>query len=208
LSPLLFNIALAVLDEHMTAPWTEGGNMSTQYKRRARRRNGLPNWRYVRYADLCRARHKSAYAEHRIMPSRPGDCLVRAVGGSCCRHNPPDVHAAQPEPGDQQNDRVVPLPARVVPVDRLRDPGYLAGIPYRRDPGLPGRACRRDRPQAAGIDQAFGGREPQERPHRAQFLLDRLDLVSGQRRDERPDRGRVTGGQPAAGASERDELPG
>ncbi len=51
LSPLLFNIALAVLDEHMTAPWTEGGNMSTQYKRRARRRNGLPNWRYVRYAD-------------------------------------------------------------------------------------------------------------------------------------------------------------
>jgi hypothetical protein len=51
LSPLLFNIALAVLDEHRTAPWTEGGTMSTQYKRRARRRNGLPNWRYVRYAD-------------------------------------------------------------------------------------------------------------------------------------------------------------
>ena len=24
----------------------------------------------VRYADLCRARHKSAYAEHRIMPTR------------------------------------------------------------------------------------------------------------------------------------------
>lgn len=35
----------------MTAPWAEGGTMSTQYKRRARRRNGLPNWRYVRYAD-------------------------------------------------------------------------------------------------------------------------------------------------------------
>lgn len=52
MSPLLFDIALAVLDEHMTAPWTEGGNMSTQYKRRARRRNGLPNWRYVRYADF------------------------------------------------------------------------------------------------------------------------------------------------------------
>jgi RNA-directed DNA polymerase len=51
LSPLLFNIALAVLDEHMTAPWAEGGTMSTQYKRRARRRDGLPNWRYIRYAD-------------------------------------------------------------------------------------------------------------------------------------------------------------
>jgi RNA-directed DNA polymerase len=26
----------------------------------------------VRYADLCRARHKSAYAEARVMPTRPG----------------------------------------------------------------------------------------------------------------------------------------
>jgi RNA-directed DNA polymerase len=35
----------------------------------------------VRYADLCRARHKSAYAEAWVMPTRPGGCLVRAVGG-------------------------------------------------------------------------------------------------------------------------------
>jgi RNA-directed DNA polymerase len=33
----------------------------------------------VRYADLCRARHKSAYAESRIMPTRPADALVRAT---------------------------------------------------------------------------------------------------------------------------------
>jgi group II intron reverse transcriptase/maturase len=32
--------------------------------------------RYVRYADLCRARHKSAYAEHRIMPSVTVKVLV------------------------------------------------------------------------------------------------------------------------------------
>ena len=30
----------------------------------------------VRYADLCRYRHKSAYAEHRIMPSGWVEVLV------------------------------------------------------------------------------------------------------------------------------------
>ena len=29
----------------------------------------LPNGRLVRYADLCRIRHKSAYADRRIMPT-------------------------------------------------------------------------------------------------------------------------------------------
>jgi RNA-directed DNA polymerase len=51
LSPLIFNIALSALDEHLTAPWKEGGTMSADYKRAARRRKGLPNWRIVRYAD-------------------------------------------------------------------------------------------------------------------------------------------------------------
>jgi len=51
LSPLIFNIALSALDEHLTAPWKEGGAMSTDYKRAARRRKGLPNWRIIRYAD-------------------------------------------------------------------------------------------------------------------------------------------------------------
>ncbi|MGH3791740.1 MAG: hypothetical protein ACRDQ9_13275, partial [Pseudonocardiaceae bacterium] len=30
---------------------------------------GYRRLRYARYADLCRRRHKSAYAEYRIMPS-------------------------------------------------------------------------------------------------------------------------------------------
>jgi RNA-directed DNA polymerase len=51
LSPLIFNIALSALDEHLTAPWKEGGAMSTEYRRAARRRKGLPNWRIIRYAD-------------------------------------------------------------------------------------------------------------------------------------------------------------
>jgi RNA-directed DNA polymerase len=51
LSPLIFNIALGALDEHLTAPWKPGGAMSTEYRRAARRRKSLPNWRVVRYAD-------------------------------------------------------------------------------------------------------------------------------------------------------------
>jgi RNA-directed DNA polymerase len=37
----------------------------------------FPTVEFERYADLCRARHKSAYAEHRIMPTRLPDALVR-----------------------------------------------------------------------------------------------------------------------------------
>jgi len=51
LSPLIFNIAMTELDEHLMAPWEDGGAMSTEYRRAARRRKGLPNYRFVRYAD-------------------------------------------------------------------------------------------------------------------------------------------------------------
>jgi RNA-directed DNA polymerase len=51
LSPLLANIALSVLDEHVHGPWLEGGMMSTPGRRARRRVKGLPNWRIVRYAD-------------------------------------------------------------------------------------------------------------------------------------------------------------
>jgi RNA-directed DNA polymerase len=62
LSPLLANIALSVLDEHFAERFGDR-------KARVRRRyHGLANYRLTRYADLCRHRHKSAYAEDRIMP--------------------------------------------------------------------------------------------------------------------------------------------
>jgi len=49
LSPLLSNVALSVLDEHIArAP---GGPSSSDGQRRIRRRQGLPNFRLVRYAD-------------------------------------------------------------------------------------------------------------------------------------------------------------
>jgi RNA-directed DNA polymerase len=49
LSPLLANVALSVLDEHLaTAP---GGPRSTAKQRWTRRQKGLPNYRLIRYAD-------------------------------------------------------------------------------------------------------------------------------------------------------------
>jgi len=49
LSPLLANIALSVLDDYAHTAWQE--TMSTDGKRRYRRRQGLATWRLVRYAD-------------------------------------------------------------------------------------------------------------------------------------------------------------
>ena len=51
LSPLLANIALSALDEHLHRDWLPGGHMASQYQRRKRRRHGQANWRVVRYAD-------------------------------------------------------------------------------------------------------------------------------------------------------------
>src|SRR6266536_4627397 len=51
LSPLIFNIALSALDEHVMGPWKPGGPMSTPGKRNYRRSKGAPTWRIIRYAD-------------------------------------------------------------------------------------------------------------------------------------------------------------
>jgi RNA-directed DNA polymerase len=48
LSPLLANIALSTLDEHFTRKWEALGSTSTRAKHR---RNGVPAYRLVRYAD-------------------------------------------------------------------------------------------------------------------------------------------------------------
>ena len=51
LSPLIFNVAMSVLDEHLHRPWKPGGIMETSSQRARRRARGLPNWRIIRYAD-------------------------------------------------------------------------------------------------------------------------------------------------------------
>jgi RNA-directed DNA polymerase len=49
LSPLLSNVALSVLDEHVAQG--PGGPKASPYERAKRRRHGLPNYRLARYAD-------------------------------------------------------------------------------------------------------------------------------------------------------------
>jgi len=49
LSPLLSNVALAVLDEHIAQ--SPGGPAASKVERAKRLRHGLPNYRLVRYAD-------------------------------------------------------------------------------------------------------------------------------------------------------------
>jgi len=79
LSPLLANIALSAIDDHFDQQWHE--QMGTEYQRAKRKKEGLGNWRLCRYADLCRARHRSAYAEHPIMPTRLVEMLVSGCAG-------------------------------------------------------------------------------------------------------------------------------
>jgi RNA-directed DNA polymerase len=49
LSPLLANIALSALDDHFDRQWRQ--EMGTEGKRARRKKNGLGNWRIVRFAD-------------------------------------------------------------------------------------------------------------------------------------------------------------
>ena len=76
LSPLLANVVLSALDEHFCAKWDAHGS---DWRRIAHRKRGGATYRIVRYADLCRRRHKSAYAEARIMPTGREGPQVRAV---------------------------------------------------------------------------------------------------------------------------------
>jgi len=98
--------------------------------------------------------------------------------------------------------------ARIAPVDRVKDPGHLARTPHRWNSGLLARANGRDGVRHGAADQALGGSECQKCAQRAQFLLDRLDLVARQRGDERLDRGSVGASQAATCARERDEFSG
>ncbi|MGD0246755.1 MAG: reverse transcriptase domain-containing protein, partial [Streptosporangiaceae bacterium] len=41
----------------------------------------FPAVEFERYADLCRGRHKSAYADDRVMPTVTVGSLVRVVSG-------------------------------------------------------------------------------------------------------------------------------
>ena len=75
ISPALMNVALHGMEQAAGVRYWEGSTL--------RAAPGTPV--LVRYADLCRRRHKSAYAELRVMPTLVPDSLVAgwfAVGWS------------------------------------------------------------------------------------------------------------------------------
>jgi RNA-directed DNA polymerase len=49
ISPLMANIALSALDDHFDQQWRQ--HMPTEYQRAKRRRNGMANYKMIRYAD-------------------------------------------------------------------------------------------------------------------------------------------------------------
>ena len=68
ISPLLLNVALHGLEDAAGVRYVASGRNAGDTKA------GSPV--VIRYADLCRYRHKSAYAEHRIMPNERLKVLV------------------------------------------------------------------------------------------------------------------------------------
>ena len=73
ISPLLLNVAMHGLEEAAGVRYRSAGTHAGETEA------GSPV--LVRYADLCRARHKSAYAEVRVMPTWLAESLVRVVSG-------------------------------------------------------------------------------------------------------------------------------
>jgi len=67
LSPLLANIALNRLDRYFRDQWNSYGDRSRRYQLHQK---GQPTMRLIRYADLCRTLHKSAYVEWLVMWNR------------------------------------------------------------------------------------------------------------------------------------------
>jgi len=85
LSPLLSNVALSVLDEHIAhAP---GGPASSDAQRRARRRRGLPNIRLVRYADDWCLLVAGTRADAQALKEEAAGCLPRWA--CACRRKRP-----------------------------------------------------------------------------------------------------------------------
>ena len=89
LSPLLANIALSVLDEHLHGSWQANGDMATSSSRARRRRKDLPNWRVVRITinvhRSCPTADRGQTAEQASESSQESPFRIRAaiVSGRC-----------------------------------------------------------------------------------------------------------------------------
>jgi RNA-directed DNA polymerase len=83
LSPLLSNLALAVLDEHAARAWQAMGTVSQRHDRRQR---GEATWRLVRYADDCVTRMRGRWRCRRSnLPSNAARVMEVGPPWSPCR---------------------------------------------------------------------------------------------------------------------------
>src|SRR6266516_7175829 len=110
-----------VLDQGLLQMFLDGGRayrggVAEEYLRAVTPRTAVPDVVDDRPADILEQRQLHPVAglglHHR-----------QAIAGPIEITEPEPFHvdAAQPEPGDQQNDRVIPFTARVAAVDRLQD---------------------------------------------------------------------------------------
>ena len=77
-----------VADKWTGTTWLIEGDISDCFGSLDPHDPGYRRLRYVRYCDLCRARHKSAYAQCRIMPIAGCRCWSAGVRWPAARHNP------------------------------------------------------------------------------------------------------------------------
>ena len=148
LYPLIFNIALSALDEHVMAPWKPGGPMSTPGKRNYRRSRGAPTWRIIRYADdfviLVHGSREDTEALREAVRPRSGANGAAAVTSQ--------------DPGGPHGRRVR-LPRLPHPVETQERHEQVVRLHLHRRPASPGAEgedpCPDTQDIAAGISRTF-----------------------------------------------------
>ena len=127
LSPLLANIALSVLDEHLHAPWKPGGTTGTAWQRRSRRGKDLPNWRLVRYAD--------DFVVLTDGPAQPPPAGTARTGRFCaCSTGFAPFRRQDP---DRAHERGVRLPRLPHPVETQEGHQQVVRLHLHRRPAVP-----------------------------------------------------------------------
>jgi group II intron reverse transcriptase/maturase len=160
LSPLLSNVALSVLDEHIARG--PGGPGASPYERAKRRRQGLPNCRLARYADdwclLVPGTRDHAGALREEIAGGPGRDGLAPVTGKDPHHPhrqggglPRLAHPAPPQAGNRQALRLR-LPGQEGPDGHHgQDKG---GLPPEHEPPARSPAASAQ-PDAAGLDRVL-----------------------------------------------------
>jgi hypothetical protein len=165
-SPLLANIALGALNDHVHAPWKLGGTMSTPSRRARRGANGLPNWRRARprHGEVAETLHGEiaevlAPMGLRLSPAKTqvvrlslhGQATDPGAEGQDPCPNPHDIsiaargRAAPAQPDHARRRELLPVRSQLAHHESPRQLRMEHGDP-RHPPSGPDRVCRSLRP--------------------------------------------------------------